>query len=142
MSKKLNAFGTLLKQSHMSISKAAKFFNVDPTTARRWRNDKATTPEAVLLCLQSISSGTPVDADKFVLEDKLVDALRSIIRAMKRDPSYAYTWHINLVNAMLDSGVSSQLANEAAARFMYDMFTIDTITGTGGEGHEKDNKDG
>jgi hypothetical protein len=61
--------------------------------------------------------------------DKLLDAVNVISEAIKQDSSYAYRWHKYIAESLIDSDVDYLLANEAAARFMFDMFQVDTLTG-------------
>jgi hypothetical protein len=48
-----------------SNAQAADFFKVNVTTVRRWRKDKISAPEAVILCLRSLISGKPIKLPKF-----------------------------------------------------------------------------
>lgn len=116
-------------KTRMSNTQAAGLFEVDVTSSRRWGAGTHPTPHAVILCLESIASGAPVNAGTFAFPNKLVDAVNTLAWAIRHDPSYAYRWHCNIAGAIIDSEVSYLQANEAAARFMYTAFKVDTITG-------------
>ena len=45
-------------------------------------------------------------------------ALAEMKRAMDADPDYAWGWHCNLACCIMDEGVSHEVANKAASRFM------------------------
>lgn len=55
-------------------------------------------------------------------------AMAILSKAMKEDPSYAWSWHCNLAMPIYDQGVSHSTANLAAARLMEHIFNADTMT--------------
>lgn len=129
MAKKINKFSKLLKRASMSTTNASKFLKFDQTTIDRWRRGETIPHPTVIMCLQSVVSGKPVNADELILQDRLIDSLETIIKAVQVDPSYAYTWHCNVADSVVASGVTTLVANEAAGRFMHTYFQVDTITG-------------
>lgn len=113
----------------MTCAQASEFFDVNQTTVRRWIKGTSTVPKSVMLCLKSVISCVPVNAEEFRYPNKLVLAIEALTISIQRDPGYASTWHRNISQAILDSGVPPNEANEAAARFMYTAFQVDTLTG-------------
>lgn len=49
-----------------------------------------------------------------------------VYEMMRRDPSYAWSWHCNLAMAYVDAGGDHTTGNKAAAAFMYALTGIDT----------------
>ena len=48
----------------------------------------------------------------------LSDSVRHVIRAMREDISYVWSWHCNIAMSAVDEGVDHETANRAAARFL------------------------
>jgi len=55
----------LQKKLGWTNAQASDFFRVNVTTVRRWRNDKISAPEAVILCLTSLVTKLPVKNPRF-----------------------------------------------------------------------------
>lgn len=53
-------------------------------------------------------------------------ALYHLRQAMQDDPGYAWAWHCNMACSIMDEGVSHDISNRAAARFMKLAFDVDT----------------
>lgn len=54
------------------------------------------------------------------------DAFDVLRGAIKKDSSYAWSWHCNVAVCSMDEGLDHKAANRAAARFMYNCFDVDT----------------
>ena len=58
--------------------------------------------------------------------DNIEDARAAITYAMVKDPDIAWAWHCVLAVNMQDEGVSHKVSNAGAARFMKQVFDVDT----------------
>lgn len=58
--------------------------------------------------------------------DQTKEAFETLKKAMEGDPGYALSWHCNIVWAAFDEGVTSDVANRVANRFMKNCFGIET----------------
>lgn len=56
----------------------------------------------------------------------VMDAMKNLKTAMKNDPKFAWSWHCNIAVQFQDVGVSHEISNEGAARFMKLCFDVDT----------------
>ena len=60
------------------------------------------------------------------MDNSVEEAMKTLRKAMQEDMGYAWTWHCNVAVAMQDEGVSHEISNKGAARFMQWAFGIDT----------------
>ncbi len=130
MTKRFTEVAELLRRGNMSAKTAAKIVGVHYDTVYLWARGVHPPPRSAILCLESVISGEPVGSDAQVFKGKLMWALKTLTVAVQIDPSYASSWHLKIANAVVASGVDPLQANEAAARFMYAAFQVDTITGS------------
>lgn len=56
----------------------------------------------------------------------LLDAMKTLTDTIKTDLDYAWAWHCNIAMAAYDAGCDHAVANEGAARFMQQLFGVDT----------------
>ena len=54
------------------------------------------------------------------------EAFDTITKALHADPGYAWGWHCNIAMSMVDEGLDHYLANKGAARFMHQVFGVNT----------------
>ena len=56
----------------------------------------------------------------------MVNGLEKLRKAMKSDESLAWSWHCNIAMLAVDSGADHKEANIRTAKFMNDVFGVDT----------------
>lgn len=54
-----------------------------------------------------------------------ITPFESLRKLLQGDPDYAWSWQCNLAMSVVDEGVSHEVANRAAARFMFSAFGVD-----------------
>jgi hypothetical protein len=82
---------------------------------------------------QNLLSGTPTHwmplppppGEQQAPAEPLPDAVKTVIRAMQKDPDYAWSWHCNIAMAFVDAGGDRYTANQGAARFMKMLAAVD-----------------
>ena len=55
-----------------------------------------------------------------------INAFDTLKKSMQEDESYAWSWHCNIAMSAFDEGVSHEISNKIAARFMKLCFDVDT----------------
>lgn len=63
------------------------------------------------------------------LQAKDESAFEALAKRIKSDYGYAWSWHCNLACSMMDTGITRDKVNKAAARFMRTAFGVDTSNG-------------
>ena len=53
------------------------------------------------------------------------DAIRKLVDALQTDPDYAWSWQCNIAVAAQDEGLNHLASNKAAARFLYNLASVD-----------------
>ena len=53
------------------------------------------------------------------------DAIRKLIDALQTDSNYAWSWQCNIAVAAQDEGLNHLASNKAAARFLYNLASVD-----------------
>jgi len=54
------------------------------------------------------------------------EAMKTLKEAFQEDPEYAHGWHCNIAMACKDAGSDHEVGNEAATRFMRQLFDVET----------------
>jgi hypothetical protein len=62
---------------------------------------------------------------EFKDKNKVPDAMNALKQAINSDPDYAWSWHCNIAVTQQDAGVSHEMSNDGAARFMKLCFDAD-----------------
>lgn len=75
------------------------------------------------------------DARKQVIDEEVLHRMKAnagiahemavLGSAMRQDPEYLWTWHVNLTLAYVDAGGDKKVAMNASARFLYNLTQAD-----------------
>lgn len=75
------------------------------------------------------------DARKQVIDEEVLHRMKANVgiahemavlgSAMRQDPDYLWTWHVNLTMAYVDAGGDKKVAMNASARFLYNLTQAD-----------------
>ena len=76
--------------------------------------------------MPEISTGNQQHQRKLNMERLMVKGLERIREAMKSDEGLAWSWHCNIAMLAVDSGGNHKEANIRTAKFMDDVFGVDT----------------
>ena len=64
--------------------------------------------------------------DVSIVTKHVPESMVTIIKAVRNDPAYAWSWHCNIAVAAMDEGVDHMTANKLAARFLMILTGVDT----------------
>lgn len=64
--------------------------------------------------------------DSSIVTKHVPESMATVSKAIRNDPSYAWSWHCNIAMAAVDEGVDHMTANKLAARFLMILTGVDT----------------